>query len=390
MRREPRTWGLLGAALLLVALGLLTLSSISSDLALRQGLYVGVGLGVFAWFRALHPSLRHRIFLAGYLLHLVLLGVVLTVGAGAVHRWIPLGPLHYQPSEGMKLFLLPLVVSAVEQRRLSGLLQAGLWTAVPFVLILMEPDLATAGVLGLAVMGVAFLAGYDGRLFLPLVFFPFLALTLWVPVLFWVVLILGVIGILRFRYGLAYLLTFSLIATLAGLLTPLLWNRVLKPYQRDRIVQFLGHQRDPLGSEWQTRQAEIALGSGGILGKGYGRGTQKNLQFLPAAHTDFVLSSFAEEWGFVGVTLFLLLSFTLVGLLWLAAEDCPLPGDQLLLRGTALLFALHFLLNTGMNLRMFPVAGLPMPLMTYGGSHLLWEFGLLGVASRIWQDRRVQ
>ncbi len=239
-------------------------------------------------------------------------------------------------------------------------------------------------------MGVAFLAGYDGRLFLPLVFFPFLALTLWIPVLFWVVLVLGVLGILRFRYGTAYLLTFTLIATLAGLLTPLLWNRMLKPYQRDRIVQFLGHQRDPLGSEWQTRQAEIALGSGGILGKGYGRGTQKNLQFLPAAHTDFVLSSFAEEWGFLGVTVFLLLSFALVGMLWLAAEDCPLPGDQLLLRGTALLFALHFLLNTGMNLRVFPVAGLPMPLMTYGGSHLLWEFGLLGMATRIWQDRRVQ
>jgi len=176
------------------------------------------------------------------------------------------------------------------------------------------------------------------------------------------------------------------ISILVGFSTPILWQKVLKPYQRERILGFVYPEKYRHGSAWQTRQAKIALGSGGIFGKGYKKGTQKGLAFLPAAHTDFIFASIGEEFGFAGCFAIILGFFSLITAVLRRSQRVKEKGNRLLAQGIALSLAFSVLVNLGSNLGIFPVGGMPLPFISYGGSHLFFEFVSLGMVLSILRE----
>ena len=270
-----------------------------------------------------------------YSVSLVLLVYVLLFGPSisGARRWIDLGFLQFQPSELIKITLTLAVAKYFHHHRSNGpygLLELKvpfLLFLIPFLLVLLEPDLGTSVIL-------------------LLIFFSTL-------------LFLG----LR-RHSIVILLVLGIASIPAG------WF-CLKDYQKDRILTFLEPSRDPLGSGYHILQSKIAIGSGGFWGKGFLHGTQARLHFLPEQHTDFIFSVFAEEWGFVG-SLLLLLAY-LVVILWglnlcSRAKD---PFGMIVSLGLTFLLFWHVTINIGMGVGLLPVVGIPLPLFSYGGSFLI-------------------
>lgn len=276
-----------------------------------------------------------------YALGLFLLAVTLVAGHSylGARRWLGIGPLSFQPSELMKL-ALPLFLAYYYAQQehvqnwraaITGFLVIG----VPFLLIAKEPDLGTAGQIAAAGLFTMWLAGVRRRWFIGLI-------------------------------------------VIAAVSTPILWH-FLHGYQKDRILTFLDPQRDPLGSGYHIIQSMIAVGSGGIFGKGWFNGTQVNLDFLPEAQTDFVFAGFAEEFGLVGV-LFLIAVYLLIVLRGLAiAYESRDPFGRLITGTLSLTFFLYVFINMGMTTGILPVVGVPLPLISYGGTAMLTFMIGLGI-----------
>ena len=183
------------------------------------------------------------------------------------------------------------------------------------------------------------------------------------------------LGGVRAKQALAVLL-------LAGLIMPLAWHK-LKPYQKDRLISFRHPELDPKGSGYQVQQSLIAVGAGGLWGKGIGQGSQIQGAFLPVTHTDFVFSGFAEEHGFVGASMVLLLYFILLMRLVQNAQTAPDRAGSFIIMGIVAILAFHVLVNVGMVVGMMPVTGIPLPLMSYGGSSVLVTFIAIGLLQSI-------
>lgn len=340
-------WVLLLAALALVGIGLATVESASAELGTdyfsRQLVWVGIGLVamVVTFSFSYHTLLGFSLPL--YVAALVALVLVLVLGheAGGAQGWFRLGSIGLQPSEFAKLvtaLYLARYLAAPSPRHLP---MRQIFTAVslvglPMALIALEPDLGGA--------------------------------AMFVPMAAGMMLVAGV----RMRI----LLTTFAIALVAG---SLLWSLGMKPYQRQRVLTFLAPDTDPLGAGYQVRQSKIAVGSGELSGRGYGQGTQSQLRFLPARHTDFILSVLAEEWGFFGVGTVLLL-YTLylanVAMVAMRAQD---RAGILLVAGLGSTFAFHVLYNSAMVIGLVPVTGIPLPFLSYGGSFTLLNFISLGL-----------
>ncbi|MDX2470393.1 MAG: rod shape-determining protein RodA [SAR324 cluster bacterium] len=304
----------------------------------RQVLWFFAGLLVMALTMAIDYKVMLTYAFWFHLLLILLLVLVLFYGTGSsaskVSRWIKLGPFFVQPSEFVKFSLcLALAAYFRESRRIGDLgLKEMLWpallTLVPFVLILKQPDLGTAGVLLIIFIPVIFLAGLRIR----------------------VIITLGIMGI------------FS---------APLAWFFVLKEYQKARILTLINPESDPLGKGYHIIQSKIAVGSGGVWGKGYLEGTQAQLNFLPARHTDFIFSVFTEEWGFVGgASLVCLYGFFIFWCLKNIGNTKDRSGTILTLSVTTI-FAAQILINISMVLGLLPIVGMPLPFMSYGGSAML-------------------
>ncbi len=311
--------------------------------AARQVRWMGVGVGVMALSLGLdYRHLEARAWWI-YAAVLALLGAVLVGGHTSMgaQRWLALGPLRFQPSEPAKIATAIVTARILARNRtpppygFRSLLFPLAAALVPAALVLIQPDLGTA-VLILAVAGFQVLfQGVRRRV------------------------VVGCTG-----------------AVLAGI--PLGWS-FLKDYQRQRILTFLDPERDPLGAGYHIIQSKIAVGSGQFLGKGFLKGTQAHLQFLPERHTDFVFSVLAEEWGFVGAAGVLILYALLV--LWgldIAAKARDEFGRLLAVGLTSILF-LHVVVNVGMVLGLLPVVGVPLPLFSYGGSSVVSTFLIAGL-----------
>ena len=274
-------------------------------------------------------------FHIGVIILLVLVLIYGTGGPGSnVHQWLKLGPLFLQPSEFVKFTLvLYLAYYFNESRRVGDLgVKEIIWplfvTLVPFFLIIRQPDWGTAGVL----------------------------LFIFLPIIF-------LVGI---RYKVI------LISTLLGLISvPFIWIFFLKPYHKNRFLIFMNPELDPLGTGYQIIQSIIAVGSGQFWGKGYLKGTQAHLNFLPARHTDFIFSVFTEEWGFIGgVALVGLYLFLIVWCLRSAGKAKTRSGTIITV-GVTLILASQIVINIGMVLGLLPIIGIPLPFMSYGGSAML-------------------
>jgi rod shape determining protein RodA len=340
-------WPLLGATVGLVVLSASTLATLhvgraGGGVALRQLAWFGVG--ILALLAVASIDYRRLVQLAPLLYVAGLAALVAVFVAGrtvsGARRWLLVGPVSVQPSELFKICFVLMAVWLVTSRWAQPVGKAALALAapmlvVPMVLIVKQPDLGTALLLLPVLIALLVAAGMRMRLLGGLV--------------------------------------------LAGLAaTPLAWF-VLKDYQRERILVFLDPLRDPLGSAYNVIQAKIAIGSGQLLGKGVAGATQSRLAFLPERHTDFIFAVFAETWGFVGCLVLL----TCYALLLLRGFDIAAstrePVGRLVALGVTSLVATQVLVNVGMVTGLLPVVGIPLPLMSYGGSSMVVSMMALGL-----------
>lgn len=325
------------------AIGVVNLYSAGSNLPFVTGtppwmkqLY-WIGLGFVAMVFCISVDYRH-IIRYGYIIYgmsILLLASVFLYGevTHGSQRWLSLGMFSLQPSELVKITMVIALIKYIDERNvgtaftLPALMVPFVIVALPALMILKQPDLGTAFFLVLVFLSIIIFAGIETRAFLTL------AAT-----------------------GMAFL--------------PVSWF-ILKDYQRDRLIMFLNPEKDPLGAGYHIIQSIIAVGSGGLAGKGYLRGTQSQLKFLPEQQTDFVFSVFAEEWGFLGVTVVLVLFFSL--LLWgfhIARRARDFSG-ALLAYGMTMIIFWGMFVNVGMVLGILPVVGIPLPFMSYGGSCMI-------------------
>jgi rod shape determining protein RodA len=341
-------WLLLGAILIVSVMGIAMIYSATQATSPRlfQSQVYALLLGLVALTVALAIDYRtladksHWIYIAIVLLliYVMFFGVV----RGGARRWIPLGVFNLQPSEFAKIAVALVLAKFFGESRRQSPTRADLATgaamaALPFLLIARQPDLGTAVTLLPVYLFIAYVAGLPLRL-------------------------LG-------------------LAVLAGILvTPVAWKFALQDYQKERIETFINPYKDQKGAGYQQIQARITVGSGGLTGKGFTKGTQGQLRFLPVAHNDFIFSAWAEEQGFMGVTVALGLYLLII---WRSLEAAKLSKDRLgafLVLGVLASFTFQVFYNITMSAGLAPVKGLTLPLMSYGGSSLiatLTGFGLI-------------
>lgn len=336
-------WWLILIVVLLLALDLTVLTSINPPAVTSQLLFAGLAGIVFLAIARTDYRLWKSLALPLYILSLLLLLLTLGFGQtiGGASRWLALGPLQFQPSEIVKPLLVLCFAAWLETPRwqLKSLLLLTAAAFLPIWLIFRQPDLGTSLMLIVAWASLIFAAGLPIR-------------------------IIAIIGLFL------------------SLSTPFVW-KLLQPYQRQRVITFLNPAADPLKTGYQAIQAMITIGSGQLLGRGLGRGTQTHLQFLPEKHTDFIFASLAEELGFLGGALTLLLFFLL---LWRILAISRLSRDRfgrLICLGVFSLLFSQVFVNVGMNLGLLPITGVTLPLLSVGGSSLLATLMSLGLVESV-------
>lgn len=338
---------LIGAIFLLTLLGLVTMYTFDGDNVYfeRQVIWIAIALG--ALILSIVPDYRFlrtgnaTFFL--YLATIALLVLVLLIGEtvkGAQSRF-DFGLFALQPADPAKIVLIAILAKYFSKRHeLIGNFQhifiSGIYALFIFGLVFIQPDFGSAMILFSIWFGMILVAGISFR-HLALVFF---------------------VGLLTFG---------------------VMWQFVFLGYQKERIMTFLDPLADIQGSGYNAYQSTIAVGSGQIFGKGVGYGTQSKLQFLPEYETDFIFAAFAEEWGFIGVTLLFALFGVVIWRLLYHAIRGATNFERLFAVGVAILFLAHFTIHIGMNIGLLPVTGTTVPFLSYGGSHLLTEFIAVGM-----------
>jgi rod shape determining protein RodA len=351
-------WALLITVYALLGIGLFNLYSASgADVSPYRfndqfnWVLIGTG-GLIFWGLILDLRSIERLTFFGYIVVCLLLLAVDLRGdfSKGAQRWLAVGPIRLQPSELAKFIIILitaksfLLVKGVHEFTLLTLWRQILLVGLPFLLILVQPDLGTASlVLFIAMMQIAF-----------------------VRVDWKSIMIVGATG-----------LTVSLLA----------WNFVLYDYQKMRVLNFLNPMRDPKGAGYHSIQSMIAVGSGGVWGRGFQQGSQSQLNFLPERHTDFIFSVWAEEHGFVGCLFVFALYIALILQIFQIAERSRDTFSTLVSLGVAGFFIFHFLINVSMVLGVFPVVGVPLSLISYGGTHMITTLCCVGLLVAVERKR---
>jgi len=346
----------------------------------RQAIWALSGLVVAAVATLLPFRTIERLAYVIYAIMILLLVAVLFVGRGANARWFAFGPARLQPAEFAKVGVVLALARYLTGRRTDvnsakGILLAAGIVALPTLLVLKQPDLGTALVFMGMLLPLLFWAGLQGFI-LFLIVAPAISAFASFHFLAFFLAMLGLATVLYFSRRGRRVLIFNLLLNLSvGIVAPMVYNR-LAPYQQNRILAFLGLRSDPHGVSYQVIQSKVAIGSGGLFGKGFMQGSQTQLRFLPEQHTDFIFSVIGEEFGFVGalfvVTLFFILLFRALRI----AATARNQYISMVVAGATIVIALHVIINIGVTLGIMPVTGLPLPFVSYGGSSL-WTFALL-------------
>lgn len=386
-------WRLIVAALVLSLVGIILIYSAQFDPSTgestifyeKQLLWLLIALCAFG--AVIHAPLRMIDFFS-YIFYggaVVLLLLVLFVGHAkyGAARWFSLGPINVTPSDIAKLALL-LTLSRFlaytkrppeSKRRLFISASLAMLLILP---ILKQPDLGTSMIFVALLVSLWFWAGLSPSYLFLIVspFFSLLAAFHWITWVIYLVLLLGFIFIIKPNFIFGF---FTFFVNLCfGIITPYFWNR-LADYQKLRILTFLDPGRDPRGAGYQIIQSKIALGSGGLIGKGYLGGSQSHLKFLPERHTDFVFSVLGEEFGFVGTFIIIaIFGFIFFRGVRIAAR-CRSKFASYLAWGAMTILFVQFFVNVGMTLGLMPVTGLPLPFLTYGGTSLVLSWVLIGL-----------
>lgn len=342
--------GLVGVAMIYAATG-----GVWRDGALQHFIRIGLGGLVMLAVATIDIRIWYRLAYPIYLVALALLiGVeFLGVTVNGSQRWLDLGPIRLQPSEIMKPAIVLVMaryyhdLSGWRINHLSGLLGALILLALPMMLILRQPDLGTTLLLAATGVAIVFLAGISWR----------------------------VIG---------------LASIFAAVAIPLFFKFGLKAYQQERILTFMDPARDPSGASYHITQSKIALGSGGVNGKGFMKGTQRQGEYVPENRTDFIFTVIGEEFGLVGGLLTMgLYMFVIAVCIWLSLQ-CKNLFSRLLILGLTTTFALYIFINLGMVMGLAPVVGVPLPLISYGGTVILAVMGGFGLILSAHLHRNVE
>jgi rod shape determining protein RodA len=364
----------------------------------RQLTFLGVGVVAGAVVSRISPRLLEWATPALYAFAMILLVLTLVVGTGAgtasgSKSWLALGGVRIgQPSELAKLAVIVMLARHLAGRReppatLGQLVPSGLIVGAAFLLVGLQPDLGSALVFLGILFSMLFWAGVSPWLLL-LLASPLLSLLLAFSTLSWGLWIAALTLLLFWlRPYLLEGLTVWLTNVGMGIIALSLWNR-LAPYQQNRLLSFLNPEVDPRATGWHIIQSKVAIGSGGLLGKGFTEGTQKRLAFLPEQATDFIYSVVGEENGFVGVVLSLALFGVLLSLLVRVARRATDPYASLVVFGVAGMLFTHVIENVGMTVGVMPITGIPLPFFSYGGSFLLTCCLALAVVLRVSRDSR--
>lgn len=346
-RKASTDWVLLSATLALVFFGLITMNAFTGSNLFFEKQLISFAVAIVVFFIATQVDTdilkRTNVLVTLFIIMSALLVILFGLGhiAKGAQSWFKVGLFAFQPTDAMKLTLILILAKYFSRRHVEiahfrHIVVSGFYALVPFVLILLQPDFGSAMIVFLIWFGMILVSGVSKK-HLTLVF---------------------LIGAIVF----------------GGL-----WLGVLKPYQKARVMTFLNPLADIRGTGYNAYQSTIAVGSGQIIGKGVGYGTQSRLRFLPEYQTDFIFSAFAEEWGFIGVIIFFSL-FTLIIWRILAIALVGATNFEMLYgAGVAIFFIAHFVVNIGMTIGLLPVTGVTVPFMSFGGSHLLVEFLALGL-----------
>ena len=361
---------------------------------LRQALWFGMALVAFFGLSRIPLRWYEWVAIPAYVLSLILLAATLVVGTGAgtaagIESWIVIGPLRFQPSEVAKIATILALARLLAMRdeppvSLQDLLAPGVLVALPLGLVMLQPDLGTAMAFVGILFAVLYWAGTPVGLLL-LLTSPMAALILSFDTRVWsgyMVCLVLVLYLYRYRLFLYESVAVILANLAAGTVARPLWDS-LQPYQRNRFLVFLDPSVDPRGAGYNLIQSKVAIGSGGLTGKGFTEGTQKGFNFLPEQHTDFIFSVIGEELGFVGVTVSLLLFGFILYRLVRLAEEAPDPFAGLVLFGILGTWIVHIFVNVGMTVGVVPITGIPLPFLSYGGTFLLMSWVAVAIAVRL-------
>lgn len=351
-------------AVLIASIGILTIysSNYQKESRLWQIQVIWLSLGIISFLIMSHFNYRW-LWDGTYLLYFLCLSLLLWVSYSGIvrlgaQRWLKVIWFNLQPSELTKLIIVLFLARYFSKKSaqsvyllsaklgiLRGVILPFIFVAIPMGLIIEQPDLGTAIIILFIFIVILYLAQVSPR----------------------------------------HIFIFLLLLILS---LPLFWQ-FLRDYQKDRLLVFLNPNIDPLGAGYTLIQSKIAIGSGGVFGKGWLAGTQSQLHFLPESHTDFIFATFAEEWGFLGSSILLLLYYLLLRQGVLIAQRNHDPFAKLLAGGISLLLCIQVFINIGMTMGLMPVVGLPLPLMSYGGSSLIVTFIALGILANIDKKRTV-
>jgi rod shape determining protein RodA len=364
----------------------------------RQLAWFAIALvGAYVVSRA-SPRLIEWAAWPAYLFGLVLLVLTLAFGTGAgtaasVKGWLTVGGVRLgQPAELAKLttaLMLARVLTSRSEppRSLIDLWKPALVVAVPWVLIMLQPDLGSGLVFIGMFFAMLFWAGVPWQM-LVLLASPAVSLVLSFSVGLWGAWFFMLLALVAwYRPFLAEGVTVVVANVVMGVVAPLLWD-TLKPYQQRRLLVFLDPQNDPRASGYQVIQSQVAIGSGGLFGKGFTMGSQKRLAFLPAQHTDFIFSVVGEELGFVGVAVALSLFLALLLRGTRIAARATDTFSSLVVFGLLSSWFVHVTVNVGMTLNLMPITGIPLPFFSYGGSFMLISWLTIGILVRISAEGR--
>ncbi len=325
----------------------------STDALISQGIRTIIAIGVMLFMASLSPKIYARWAFLGYIICTILLILVLVmghVGKGA-ERWLDLGIIRFQPAEFLKL-IMPMTIAAffakrVLPARLLACIAAFILIMIPVGLIILQPDLGTAILIAASGCFIIYLAGLN-----------------------WYLILSGVI--------------------IGALYAPIHWFFFMYDYQKDRILTFLNPESDPLGKGYNIIQSKIAIGSGGMMGKGWLNGTQSHLQFLPESHTDFIFAVFCEEFGFVGFLFLLSLYLMVIARCTYISMKAENTFERLLSGALTLTFFFYIFVNIGMVSGILPVVGVPLPMISYGGTSMITLSAAFGIIMGIHTHRRKQ
>ena len=351
LHSDPILLGLLGVMMLISLTMIYSATEGNFSYVIRQTIFYAVSFGLLFFISGIEIYRFRILAFPLYVFGIVLLICVLLFGTeiNGSRRWLNLGPVNFQPSEYMKivmpLFLCWILTYKPLPVSLPQLFYVLLATLIPAGLVFIQPDLGTAMIIVITAACLIFLAG------------------------------------LRLRSILAS--TLVLILSL-----PLAWYYLLHDYHKYRILAFLSPENDPLGSGWSVIQSKIAIGTGGFLGKGWGNNLQGSLDFLPETHTDFIFSIFAEEYGMLGVTFLMLLYFSIIMRCLYITTGARDTFERFFCSSLTFIFSMYVIINIGMVSGVLPVVGVPLPLISYGGTSLITFFGAFGILISVHNHNR--